>query len=84
MENITILGFVAAALTTISFMPQAVKTIKTKHTKDISLGMYIVLTTGVFLWFIYGIFINDLPILLANGVTLLFIVTILIMKIKYK
>lgn len=81
---ITLLGLAAAICTTVSFLPQALKIIKTKHTKDLSLGMYTVLTTGVFLWFLYGIIIKDLPIILANGITLIFTVTILFLIIKYK
>lgn len=81
---ITLLGLVAATLTTASFLPQAMKTIKTRHTKDLSLGMYVLLTTGASLWLIYGILIKDLPIILANGITLIFIITILILIIKYK
>lgn len=81
---ITLLGLIAATLTTASFLPQAIKTIKTRHTKDLSLGMYVLLTTGASLWLIYGILIEDLPIILANGITLIFIITILILIIKYK
>lgn len=84
MNIITILGLVAASCTTISFLPQAIKAIRTKHTKDLSLGMYTLLTTGILLWLIYGLFIHDLPIVLANGVTLIFAATILFLKIKYK
>ncbi len=84
MNFITILGLVAATCTTISFIPQAVKAIRTRHTKDLSLGMYALLTTGIILWLIYGVFKNDLPIILANGVTLVFAATILFLKIKYK
>jgi len=74
----------AAVLTTISFVPQAIKTIKSRHTKDLSLFMYAILTTGVFLWFVYGILLMNAPLMLANGITLLFTATILVMKIKYK
>lgn len=84
MELITVLGLVAATCTTFSFLPQALKTIQTKQIKDLSLGMYIVLTTGVILWFVYGIFIKDLPIILANGISLIFTATILFLIIKYK
>jgi len=84
MELITVLGLVAATCTTFSFLPQALKTIQTKQTKDLSLGMYIVLITGVVLWFVYGIFIKDLPIILANGISLIFTATILFLIIKYK
>ncbi len=84
MNFITILGLVAATCTTIAFLPQAIKTIRTRHTKDLSLGMYALLTTGIILWLIYGVIKNDLPIILANGVTLVFAATILFLKIKYK
>ena len=83
MNLITILGLSAAACTTISFLPQALKTIKTKHTKDLSLVMYSVLVTGIFLWLAYGIMINDLPIIIANSITFIFTSVILAMKIKY-
>ncbi len=84
MNLITILGLIAATCTTISFLPQAIKTIRSKHTKDLSFGMYAVLTIGVFLWFVYGIFIKDIPVILANGITLIFTATILCLIIKYK
>jgi len=84
MNLITVLGLIAATCTTISFLPQAIKTIRSKHTKDLSLGMYAVLTTGVFLWFVYGIFIKDIPVILANGITFVFTATILYLIIKYK
>jgi len=81
---ITIVGLVAATLTTISFIPQALKTIKTRNTRDLSLSMYIILALGVSMWLIYGLIINDLPVILANAVTSVFIFTILFLKIRYK
>jgi len=84
MNWITTLGLIAATCTTISFLPQVIKIIKTKHTKDISLGMYSTLTTGIFLWFIYGILIKDPPVIIANAITLILSTTVLILKIKYK
>jgi len=84
MGLVILLGLVAAICTTISFLPQAIKTIKLKHTKDLSLGMYAILTTGIFLWLIYGILIKDIPVVLANGITLIFTTTILFLIIKYK
>ncbi|MBU4299099.1 SemiSWEET transporter [Patescibacteria group bacterium] len=84
VSTITIIGLVAATCTTISFAPQAIKIIKTKHTKDLSLAMYLILTMGIFLWLVYGILIKNLPIIIANTITLLFSSTILILKIKYK
>ena len=84
IDGITVIGLIAAVLTTISYMPQAIKTIKSRRTKDLSLSMYAILTTGIFLWFVYGILLMNVPLILANGITLLFTATILVMKIKYK
>lgn len=84
MSLINVIGFVAAICTSISFLPQAIKVIKTKHAKDLSLGMYIIFNFGIFLWFVYGIFTKNLPIIFANALTLIFGITILILKIKYK
>ncbi len=84
MNISTIIGLFAAAGTTISFVPQAIKTIRTKNTSGISLGMYTLFSLGTLLWFIYGITDKNLPVALANGVTLIFACIILIYKIKYK
>lgn len=84
MQEFTLIGMAAAICTTFSFLPQAIKVIKTRHTKDLSLPMYAIFTTGVLLWLIYGMLINDLPMILANVITLIFAMTILIMKIRYK
>ena len=84
MDLTSMIGFIAAALTTTSFVPQAIKIIRTKGTKDLSMFMYSMLTFGLFLWFIYGILLKDLPLIIANGITLLFSATVLILKIKYK
>ncbi|MEA3489547.1 MAG: SemiSWEET transporter [Candidatus Omnitrophota bacterium] len=81
--HIGILGLLAGACTTVSFLPQVIKILKTRKAGDISLYMYIILTTGVFLWMVYGIFLREIPIILANGVTLVLCVLVLAMKIKY-
>jgi len=78
------IGFLAAFCTTFAFLPQAIKVWKTKSTKDISLYMFIIFTVGVLSWLIYGISITDLPLILANAITLVFSLFILIYKIKYK
>lgn len=78
------IGYLAAILTTASFVPQAIKTIRTRNTQGISLVMYIMFSTGVLLWFIYGIAIHDIPLVIANGVTLCFAAIILVYKILYK
>ena len=84
MDWITILGLIAATLTTGSFIPQAVKVVQTKSTKDLSLGMFVILTAGIVLWLAYGIFIDSLPVIAANAVSFFLAVTILAYKIKYK
>ena len=84
MNAITILGFAAALLTTASFLPQAIKTIHTKDTSGISLFMYSLFATGTLLWFLFGLFSYNMPLVVANAVTLLFAIIILIYKIKYK
>ncbi|MBO7476426.1 MAG: SemiSWEET family sugar transporter [Salinivirgaceae bacterium] len=84
MEPIEIVGYIAAVLTTISFVPQAAKIIKTKDTKSISLVMYALFSIGVLCWLIYGIVTRTLPVVLANGITLCFASVILAYKIKYK
>ncbi|HBH47481.1 MAG TPA: hypothetical protein DDX98_02525 [Bacteroidales bacterium] len=67
---ISVIGLIAASLTTIAFLPQAIKTWKTKSTDDLSPAMFTLLCSGILLWLIYGILIHDLPIILANGVTI--------------
>tara|TARA_B100001063_G_C16332176_1_gene342671 strand:+ start:234 stop:494 length:261 start_codon:yes stop_codon:yes gene_type:complete len=78
------IGFFAAFCTTIAFLPQAIKVYKSKSTKDISLYMFLIFTIGVLSWLIYGLIINDLPVILANAVTLILSFFILIYKIRYK
>ena len=77
-----LLGYLAAISTTIAFIPQAVKVYKTKHTKDISLGMFSLLNVGIILWLTYGFMIKSYPIIIANSVTMIFAIYILIIKIK--
>ena len=84
MDPVTVIGLIAAACTTFSYDPQAFKTIKTKDTKSLSLIMYVIMTVGIVLWLYYGVLKNDLPIIIANTITLLFAGIILILKIKYK
>ncbi|MBN1907490.1 MAG: SemiSWEET transporter [Deltaproteobacteria bacterium] len=83
-ETVTWLGLIAAFCTTISLLPQAIKVITQKQTRDISLTMYIIFTSGVLLWLIYGILTKDMPVMLANAITFVLSFTILLLKIKYK
>jgi len=82
-QLINFIGITAAILTTISFIPQVITTIKSKQTKDISLIMYILFCTGVLLWLIYGILIHSMPIVGANIITLILALIVLICKLKY-
>lgn len=79
-----IVGYIAACLTTTAFIPQAWMTWKNKHADGISLGMYIILVSGVMLWLGYGVLLNAWPIIIANIVTLLLALFILAMKLIYK
>ena len=81
--GVNFIGMTAAILTTSSFIPQIIKIFKTRETKDISLWMYVAFSSGVFLWFIYGIRLNSLPIILANGIGFLFCITILVGKFVF-
>jgi len=84
MNYIEIIGLMAAFCTTVSFLPQAIKTIRTKNTEGISLSMYIVFTVGTFLWLLYGVMVHSLPVSAANAVTFLFAGIILGYKLRYK
>ena len=78
------IGFFAAFCTTVAFVPQAIKVYKSKSTKDISLYMFLIFTIGVLSWLVYGIIIFNLPVILANAVTLVLSLFILIYKLRYK
>ena len=84
MESANILGFIAGTLTTIAFIPQVIKIWKSGHARDISMGTFALFSFGVLLWLLYGIQLGALPIILANGITLLLSLTILVFKLKYK
>jgi len=77
-------GLMAGTLTTISFLPQALKTWRSKSAKDISLAMFLCFCIGVILWIIYGFFVKDIPVLLTNLVTLILAGSILFFKLKFK
>jgi MtN3 and saliva related transmembrane protein len=82
MNWIYITGLSAAVLTSTSFLPQALKTIRTKDTSSISLSMYILFTFGTLMWFIYGLATNNVPVWLANGFTLILASIILYFKVQ--
>lgn len=84
MDDLKILGFVAAFLTTVGTLPQVIKVVKTKKTKDLSFLMYGIMTVGIFLWLVYGVFMKDTPLMIANGISFISFLIILLYKIKYK
>lgn len=77
------LGVTAGALTTISFLPQVIKAHQSRHTKDLSLAMLLLFSLGLIIWTTYGFLIGELPIILANGTTLLLLSYLLYLKAKY-
>ncbi|MBI5969697.1 MAG: SemiSWEET transporter [Deltaproteobacteria bacterium] len=83
MNSITALGVIAGIITTASFLPQVIKTWKTRHTKDISIYMFLLLVFGMLLWLLYGIVKADIPLILANAVTIGLASIILFFKIKH-
>ena len=83
MDNLTLLGLTAGALTTAAFLPQLIKAWKSRSTKDVSLLMYIVFCIGILLWLIYGICIDSLPLIAANVISLIIAIAILILKLRY-
>lgn len=78
-----IIGLFAAGLTTFAFLPQVVKSIKIKHTKDFSLTMLIMLEFGLISWLIYGILIDSIPVISANTISIIFMSILMYLKIKY-
>lgn len=84
MDYPTSIGLIAAFLTTMAFVPQVIKVVRTRSTHDISLITFLGLCVGISLWLHYGYMIQDLPLMLANGVTLILAGTILVYKLRYK
>jgi MtN3 and saliva related transmembrane protein len=76
-------GYLAATMTTLAFVPQAVKTIRSRDTRSISLGMYVVFTIGIGFWLVYGIALDSMPMILSNVVTFALSATILGLKLKH-
>jgi len=84
MNTIQVLGLVAGSLTTTAFLPQVVKTWKSRSAKDLSLGMFSLFCAGVLLWLIYGLMVRDVPVIAANLVTLLLASTLLFFKLRFR
>ena len=78
-----LIGLGAAFCTTIAFLPQVVRAWQTRSTKDLSLSMFLVFTTGIFLWLVYGAILHDVPLIAANGITFVLSGTILYFKFRH-
>lgn len=83
MTLVTLLGLIAGTLTTLSFLPQLLKTWRSRSAKDISSLWLASFATGIFLWLIYGLLINSLPVILSNGITLGLTGIILLFKVRF-
>jgi MtN3 and saliva related transmembrane protein len=82
-DGTILIGLIAAICTTCSFLPQVIKIWRSKKTKDVSLLMYAILTTGLFLWLIYGVILKDFPLILANSISLTLSTCVLLLKIRH-
>lgn len=84
MDATTALGLTAATLTTSSFLPQLAKVWRTKSAEDLSYGMFSSFSLGIALWLLYGLLRGDVPVIAANGLTLVLSVAILVLKTRYR
>jgi MtN3 and saliva related transmembrane protein len=83
MSSTDLIGYIAACLTTLSFIPQALKTFRTQDVSGISLSMYSMFASGVALWLVYGLLLAAWPIIIANAITLSLTLGILLMKLRF-
>lgn len=84
MDSVYILGLSAGVCTTVAFLPQVIKTWKSRSAKDLSLGMFSLFCFGVIQWLVYGIFQKDVPVIAANLITLMLASTLLVFKLRFK
>jgi MtN3 and saliva related transmembrane protein len=83
MNTVTLLGLLAAACTSVSFVPQVLHSLRTRDTRGVSFGMYTVFTLGIALWLVYGAILGDWPIILANSVTLVLCALVIALKLRH-
>lgn len=83
MSITDLVGFTAAVICSISMTPQVIKIYRTKETRDLSLGAFSVLATGLFLWLVYGLLIQSIPVIAGNAVGVSFTLYIIVMKIRH-
>ena len=82
MSGVTLIGFLAAFCTTLAYVPQVVKTWRTRSTDDLSLHMYLLMVTGLALWLVYGLAVGDAPLIASNATTLALAGSILLVKLR--
>ncbi len=83
MDQVVFIGYLAATLTTVAFLPQLIKVWKNRSAKDVSYAMLLIFSLGVLCWLIYGFLISSLPIIVANSLTLILNLLILVLKVKF-
>lgn len=82
-QGVNVIGYVAAVLTTISFLPQLIRVVKLRSARDISLGMFLILSSGTMFWLVFGVLSHSPPIWIANAVTLVLSLSILVLKLRF-
>jgi MtN3 and saliva related transmembrane protein len=82
-DVVDVIGYAAATMTTISFLPQLIRVVKLKSARDISLGMFLIFSAGTLGWLVYGVLSHSAPVWIANAVTLVLSMSILLLKLKY-
>lgn len=84
MDGITLIGLLAGILTTVAFVPQLLVTYRSKSADDLSLWLLVTFNAGIVLWLLYGFLIHSFPVIVANSVTLVLALAILLLKVKYR
>jgi MtN3 and saliva related transmembrane protein len=82
-NSIDFIGYVAATCTTLSFLPQLIRVVRLRSAREISLGMFLIFSVGTALWLIYGVFLHSKPVIVANAVTFVLAMSILVMKLRF-
>lgn len=83
-RRMELLGFIAGFCTTLSLVPQVIKVIRTRQTRDIALGMYVLMVIGVFFWLLYGLSTKAISVIVANSITLVLSLIVLVYKLREK
>ena len=81
--QIDAIGYAAAAMTTVSFVPQLLRVLRLRSARDISLGMFLIFSLGTFAWGVYGLLLHSAPVFIANGLTFVLSVSILVLKLRF-